>query len=151
MIGSGVIAVCPLPVCLTLVSSAYHCLALTPTSLKQVLLGPEMGSLTVHFDALRREVQLAARFNSERLVQGCSNSLYTLTPSLCTAEMPEIIWPSSGSALKLWSFLSILHWKVGYVSSQTSSAQQAGAVAHAVVAVCRVNWSLLSCRCMAPA
>jgi hypothetical protein len=28
-----------------------------------------MGSRTVHFDALRREVQLAARFNSERLVQ----------------------------------------------------------------------------------
>ena len=36
---------------------------------EQVLLGPEMGSRTVHFDALRREVQLAARFNSERLVQ----------------------------------------------------------------------------------
>lgn len=35
----------------------------------QVLLGPEMGSRAVHFDALRREVQLAARFNSERLVQ----------------------------------------------------------------------------------
>lgn len=35
----------------------------------QVLLSPEMGSRTVHFDALRREVQLAARFNSERLVQ----------------------------------------------------------------------------------
>ena len=38
-------------------------------SCAQVLLSPEMGSRTVHFDALRREVQLAARFNSERLVQ----------------------------------------------------------------------------------
>ena len=39
----------------------------------QVLLGPEMGSRTVHFDALRREVQLAARFNSERLVQASTD------------------------------------------------------------------------------
>lgn len=41
----------------------------------KVLLGPEMGSRTVHFDALRREVQLAARFNSERLVQVYGASL----------------------------------------------------------------------------
>ncbi|CAK0785369.1 hypothetical protein CVIRNUC_008577, partial [Coccomyxa viridis] len=43
-----------------------------PVAVK-VLLGPEMGSRTVHFDALRREVQLAARFNSERLVQARSS------------------------------------------------------------------------------
>ena len=49
----------------------------------QVLLGPEMGSRTVHFDALRREVQLAARFNSERLVQVRSSRLsYTHPPAL---------------------------------------------------------------------
>ena len=67
-----------------------------PAYLTQVLLGPEMGSRTVHFDALRREVQLAARFNSERLVQVRSSSLYKLAPLLCTVEMPGIIRPSLG-------------------------------------------------------
>ncbi len=42
-----------------------------------MLLSPEMGSRTVHFDALRREVQLAARFNSERLVQVNSLILFS--------------------------------------------------------------------------
>ena len=82
--GSSVIAKSQVnepPFCVPQGHRAYHWLALTQNALAQVLLGPEMGSRTVHFDALRREVQLAARFNSERLVQArSSGSPYSHPP-----------------------------------------------------------------------
>ena len=78
------------PICVPSGSRAYHWLAWTQKSLAQVLLGPEMGSRTMHFDALRREVQLAARFNSERLVQVRSSSIHALIPSRCRMDMTHI-------------------------------------------------------------
>ena len=64
--------------------------------LGQVLLGPEMGSRTVHFDALRREVQLAARFNSERLVQARSSGLrHTCLSTLRDGDNRDLATPGS--------------------------------------------------------
>ncbi len=49
----------------------------------QVLQGLDGGGKTVHFEALRREVQLASRFNSERLVQVISE-----LPSIIMTKKP---------------------------------------------------------------
>jgi hypothetical protein len=46
--------------------------------LVQVLQGLDGGGKTMHFEALRREVQLASRFNSERLVQVAFCSYLTM-------------------------------------------------------------------------
>ena len=43
----------------------------------QVLLGMDGSGKAMHFDALRREVQLASRFNSERLVQVCHCAIHS--------------------------------------------------------------------------
>lgn len=54
------------------------CLSCLSWCAAQVLAGVEGGGRTLHFNALRREVALASRFNSDRLVQarwfGCSNT-----------------------------------------------------------------------------
>ncbi len=81
------------------------------SSCTQVLLSPEMGSRTVHFDALRREVQLAARFNSERLVQVVFHCLPC--PMRCLVQYSPWHGLQQGCSPKaaLYTISEIKHWQ----------------------------------------